>query len=109
MATIDIDSILSAIEDGVSSLAADELPGYVSGAEKDAGDFLVQIKTDLARWSTELVNGQISRNEFSNLVRGDDNLLEMAALTKAGVKQAKMDAFKAGVVTIVIKVVSALI
>ncbi len=109
MANIDIKSIIKEIEDGIGSLAANVVPGYVSEAEKDAGDFLAQIKTDLARWSAEYVNGQISEDDFSNLLQGDQDLLKMAALTKAGITDAKMDSFKAGLFTIIEKVVSALI
>jgi hypothetical protein len=109
MANIDIDSIISDIEDGIGSLAANLVPGYVSEAEKDAGDFLTQIKADLARWSQEYVDGKISEDDFSNLLQGDEDLLKMAELTKAGIADAKMDSFKAGLFTVIEKVVSALI
>lgn len=109
MANIDIDSIIEDIEGGVGSFAENLVPGFVSEAEKDAGDFLKQIKTDLGRWSSELVSGEITEDDFSNLVHGDDDLLKMVALTKAGIDEAKIDAFKAGLFTIIEKVVSALI
>jgi hypothetical protein len=109
MASIDIDAIISDIEQGVGSLAGNLVPGYVSQAEKDSGNFLHQIKDDLQQWATQFVNGEISKDDFSDLVHGDKDLLKMAALTKAGIPQAKLDSFKAGLFGIIIKVVVALI
>jgi hypothetical protein len=109
MANIDIDSIISDIEQGVGSLAGNLVPGFVSQAEKDAGNFLQQVKADLQQWTVQLTKGQISKDEFSDLVQGDKDLLKMAALTKAGISQAKLDSFKAGLFGIIEKVVFALI
>jgi hypothetical protein len=109
MAKIDINSIISDIEQGVGSLAGNLVPGYISEAEKDSGNFLNQIKANLKKWATQLVNGQISKDDFSDLVGGYKELLKMAALTKAGVEQAKLDSFKAGLFGLIEKVVFALI
>jgi hypothetical protein len=109
MADINISDILTAIEKGVGSLAGSTVPGFESQAETDAGDFLDLIKADLQRWASELANKVITQDEFSSLLLGAQNLLQMAALTKAGAKQANLDSFKSGLLALIKDVVTALI
>jgi hypothetical protein len=63
-------------------------------AIQDGEDFLNRTQDDLERWTRLLEEGELSRDEFESLVRGQKDLAEMEALKQAGLAAAKADRFQ---------------
>lgn len=70
--------------DGVPSLAMSILNGFITEAQKDTTTFMRQAEKDLRHWTTELVTGRLTINEFLDLLHGEKALATLDALTQAG-------------------------
>jgi DNA repair ATPase RecN len=102
MANIDIGSILKGIEDQSKALAERLFKQYTNRAMNDVRDFLQKCKDDLQRWIEELARGEIKKDEFEDLVKGQADLAEMHALKQAGLAAVQIDTFTNGVLDIVV-------
>ena len=92
--SIDIKSILSQLEGKIFDLAKSNLADYVNQATADGKQLLDTLKNDLTRWTQELADNKITKDDFATLLLGDKDLAEMSALTEAGLALARIDAFK---------------
>ena len=102
MANIDIGSLLKGIEDQSKALAERLFKQYTNRAMNDVRDFLQKCKDDLKRWIEELARGEIKKDEFKDLVKGQADLAEMHALKQAGLAAVQIDTFTNGVLDIVV-------
>jgi hypothetical protein len=102
MADIDIGSIFKSIEDQAKALAQKLFKQYTEQAVSDAKDFLEKSKNDVKRWIEELARGELGRDEFDSLVKGQADLAEMHALKQAGLAQVQIDTFVNGLLDIVV-------
>jgi hypothetical protein len=102
MANIDIGSIFKSVEDQSKALAEKLFKQYTHRAVSDVRDFLQKSKDDLKRWVEELVRGDLDRDEFESLVKGQADLAEMRALKQAGLAAVQIDTFTNGVLDIII-------
>jgi hypothetical protein len=102
MANIDIGSIFKSIEDQSKALAEKLFKQYTNRAMNDVRDFLQKCKDDLKRWIEELARGEIKKDEFEDLVKGQADLAEMHALKQAGLAAVQIDIFTNGVLDIVV-------
>ncbi len=98
---IDITSILSELETQVVSLAKTTVTNYENQAIVDGKQLLALMKDDLARWTQELIDGQISKDEFADLVIGDKDLATMTALTQAGLALVAVDQFRTSLFSLI--------
>jgi hypothetical protein len=101
MATIDFSSMFTQLEQRIGSLAKTTVSGYVSQAEADGKSFVDQIKDDLQQWTPLVAEGKLSRNEFAELLAGDESLLKMEALKEAGLAEIALDNFKNGLFSLI--------
>jgi len=102
MASIDIGSIFKSIEDQSKALAEKLFKQYTNRAMNDVRDFLQKCKDDLKRWIEELARGEIKKDEFEDLVKGQADLAEMHALKQVGLAAVQIDTFTNGVLDIVV-------
>jgi hypothetical protein len=99
---VSIDNILRSVEEQSRSLARKLFKQYAREALADVRDFLRGSEVDLARWASELARGEIDKDEFRDLVRGQLDVAEMGALKQAGLAEVRIDTFTAGVLDIVV-------
>ena len=109
MANIDIGSIVRSVEDQSKALAEKLFKQYTHQAVSDVKDFLERSKNDLKRWVEELARGDMDKDEFQSLVKGQADLAEMRALKQAGLAAVQIDTFTNGVLDIVVSAVLAAI
>jgi len=102
MANIDIASIFKSIENQSKALAEKLFKQYTNQAMNDVQDFLEKSKDDLKRWIEELSRGEISKDEFESLVKGQADAAGMHALKQAGLAAVQIDTFINGVLDIVV-------
>src|SRR6266850_6664246 len=103
--TIDINAILKDILLQSETLAATMLKDFSNQGLNDVKQFLIASKDDLARWSGELSEGQITKEEFTDLVQGQVDVALLHGLKETGLGEIELDKFKNGVIDIVTKVV----
>ena len=79
---------LNALKDGLKQVVAQSLADYKDAAVQDGEAFLIKTRADLERWTAELAQGRLSRDDFEWLVRGKKDLGGMEALKQAGLPRA---------------------
>ena len=102
MAIIDIGSIFKSVEDQSKVLAEKLFKQYTHQALIDVRDFLEKSKDALRRWVEDLDRGDIDKDEFESLIKGQADLAEMRALKQAGLAAVQIDTFTNGVLDIVV-------
>jgi len=102
MTNIDVGSIFKCIEDQAKTLAHKLFKHYTEQAVSDLKDFLQKSKDDLKRWVEELARGDLDKDEFESLVKGQADVAEMRALKQAGLAAAQIDTFTNGILDIVV-------
>ncbi|HMJ41445.1 MAG TPA: hypothetical protein VK522_04085 [Pseudolabrys sp.] len=99
---VDMNKFFSTILDGAKDIARESLDGLVDQAENDTRAFLLASKADLEKWLKQLNAGQINKAQFENLVQGQEDLVQMHALTEAGVAAAALQRFREKLINLVI-------
>jgi DNA repair ATPase RecN len=102
MANVDVGSILKLVENQSKALAEKLFKQYTHQAVSDVRDFLQKSADNLKRWVEELARGDLDKDEFESLVKGQADLAEMRALKQAGLAAAEIDTFTNGVLDIIV-------
>jgi len=97
-----IDTILKSVEDQSKALAEKLFKQYTHQAVSDVRDFLQKSAGNLKRWVEELARGDLDKDEFESLIKGQADVAEMRALKQAGLAAVQIDTFTNGVLDIVI-------
>ncbi len=96
------DDFISSLQASIMGLAREILGGNADSAVADAKDFLEKAKNDLQRWTSLLQSGELSNDEFQDLVQSKRDLAQMHALTQIGISAMQMDQFKTGVISLIV-------
>src|SRR6266404_4436666 len=99
---MNFDAILKSIEGQTKALAQKLLKGYTDQALSDVKDFAQTSKADLQRWTQEVLQKRMNRDEYESLVKGQLDVAEMRALKQAGLAQVQIDTFTNGVLDIIV-------
>jgi hypothetical protein len=91
---IDFNSLFAQLKTEIINLAKENFHDLIGEAASDGTTLLHTIDDDLRKYTQELKDGDIDEDGFKLLLLGDKDLVEMSALTQAGLAQAKADAFK---------------
>ncbi|MDE3185872.1 MAG: hypothetical protein KGM16_20860 [Bacteroidota bacterium] len=102
-------SILSILEEKIEDLAQFTVSNYVSEGIEDGKNFLTAMSDDLGRWTQLLADRRITTMDFETLVTGNKDLIEMDALTFAGLALTRVDQFKGSVLNLIIDTVFSII
>lgn len=90
----DVDDFLDALKDEITDLAETHLQEMKEAALQDGEAFLNRTQDDLKRWAHLLEQGELSREEFESLVRGQKDLAKMEALKQAGLAAVRAERFR---------------
>ena len=102
MANIDVGSILKLVENQSKALAEKLFRQYTHQAVSDVRDFLQKSTLNLKRWVEELARGEMDKDEFESLVKGQADVAEMRSLKQAGLAAVQIDTFTNGVLDIIV-------
>ena len=97
-----IDTILKSVEDQSKALAEKLFKQYTHQAVSDVRDFLQKSTLNLKRWVEELVRGDLYKDEFESLVKGQADVAEILALKRAGLAAVQIDTFTNGLLDIIV-------
>ncbi|WP_342075383.1 hypothetical protein [Yoonia sp. SS1-5] len=101
--TFDWDGFVQGVEDGVKTLAKNSVGDAVDHARSDAKDFVELNKKSIKRWGEALKAGTISKDDFEFLVGGQKSLAKMHALKALGLSQARLERFRKGLMSLVVR------
>ncbi|HTB07718.1 MAG TPA: pYEATS domain-containing protein [Bacteroidia bacterium] len=107
--SIDVQLIEKTIYIGIIQLAKDSLKDYLPQAEVDAQKISYAIKNDIQTWATQLAVGAITADDLKFLLRGNQEIVEMVALTQAGIKAIQLDQFKESVSNLIVNTLNTVI
>jgi hypothetical protein len=96
------DDFMEAIKDGAKDLAKDIFHGFENEARDDAKAFLEKTKQDIQRWTKLLAQGDLTEQDFSDLIQAKKALAEIHALRQTGVALTKLERFRSGLINLVI-------
>ncbi|MEI7234036.1 hypothetical protein WCT82_08920 [Pectobacterium carotovorum] len=97
-----IEKIVVVLGQEIKNYAQDSWLPYKDAAIKDGRDFVDKLKMDLELWTIQLANKQISKDDFTFLVKAKADLATLNALKKAGLAQTQYDKFINGLIGVVI-------
>ncbi len=96
------DDFIAAVEDGAKELAKETIDDYIAEAKQDSDAFLNKLKDDLRKWTLQLANNELSKQDFKDLVQAKEALAEIHALTQKGITLARLERFRSGLIELVI-------
>jgi hypothetical protein len=102
---IDFKDLFAQLKTGVINLAKEKFNNLTSEAVSDGTSLLHIVEADLKNYTQQLEAGEINADDFKLLLLGDQNLVEMSALTEAGLAEAAADAFKTEVFNMIVNTV----
>ena len=106
---INIQDILSQLKQEISNLAQTSLKNYADQAKSDGQAILTLMEDDLKNWTVQLASGQLSVDDFKDLILDQKDKLEAATLTEAGLAAIQADQFKQDVLNLIINTITAVI
>lgn len=96
------DDFTKAVKNGSAVLAKEIFGELGKEARKDTGAFLEKTEQDMQRWTKQLSEGELTKQDFSDLVEAKEALAEIQGLTRNGVALTKRERFRKGLIKLVI-------
>jgi hypothetical protein len=96
------DVFFSAVLDGAETVGGNSARNFLQEATTDSQAFKLQAEADLQRWSAEVNSGQMDKDDFASLLRGQLSEATLAALLKAGATQQRAGVMRDKVVNLAI-------
>lgn len=100
---MNIDAILKEVKGSIAELAKNTVGDFVDQATSDFGDFARETKVKLESWAQAAANGQLSRDELALLIEMRTANLELHALTALGLAQVRLERFRKGVISLLVR------
>src|SRR5437667_9857351 len=86
----------------VAKLGQEIFQQRIQGATDDAVDFLKMVEKDVIKLHLQLAAGEITKQEFDDLMLDRKALAKMEALKQKGLTQAAIDQFVNGAINILL-------
>lgn len=96
------DDFVEALKNGAKDLAKEIFDGFEDEASNDAKAFLEKTKEDMRRWTKLLAQGELTEQDFSDLVQAKKALAEIHTLRQTGVTLTKLERFRSGFINLLI-------
>jgi hypothetical protein len=93
---------LTALEDSLKKLATQDWATVRDAAVKDGQAFFAKARDDLKKWTEELAEGKLSKEDFEDLIKGQRDLAELTALKAAGLAEVKLQQFLTDLVNTIV-------
>jgi hypothetical protein len=90
------------LQKGVRKLAQQLVDGFEEEALTDMNTFLKKSGKDLQRWTELLAAGEITKEDFADLVQAQKALAELHELTRTGIIRAELERFRTGLIRLLI-------
>lgn len=91
---MDIDKLLEELRKNLITVLGDKYKEFKPEIQKDVDDFLKNSREKLLRWSLLLVENSITEDEFTWLLKSQQDLVTLKALQGAGLSKIKLNNIK---------------
>ncbi|THD32862.1 hypothetical protein [uncultured Flavobacterium sp.] len=102
---MDIEKLLKQLKQELVTLLGDKYKEFKPEIQKDITAFLESSKEKLERWTSLLASSSITEEEFSWLLKSQQDLIALKALQGAGLSKIKMNNIKNAIIQTVFKTV----
>lgn len=102
---MDIEKLLKQLKQELVTLLGDKYKEFKPEIQKDITAFLESSKEKLERWSLLLASSSITEEEFSWLLKSQQDLIALKALQGAGLSKIKLNNIKNAIIQTVFKTV----
>ncbi|MDQ7959540.1 hypothetical protein [Flavobacterium lindanitolerans] len=102
---MDIEKLLKQLKQELLTLLGDKYKEFKPEIQKDITAFLDSSKEKLERWTLLLASSSITEEEFSWLLKSQQDLIALKALQGAGLSKIKMNNIKNAIIQTVFKTV----
>ncbi|MEN0082051.1 hypothetical protein [Flavobacterium lindanitolerans] len=102
---MDIEKLLKQLKQELVTLLGDKYKEFKPEIQKDITAFLDSSKEKLERWTLLLASSSITEEEFSWLLKSQQDLIALKALQGAGLSKIKMNNIKNAIIQTVFKTV----
>lgn len=102
---MDIEKLLNQLKQELVTLLGDKYKEFKPEIQKDITAFLDSSKEKLERWTLLLASLSITEEEFSWLLKSQQDLIALKALQAAGLSKIKLNNIKNAIIQTVFKTV----
>lgn len=102
---MDIEKLLKQLKQELVTLLGDKYKEFKPEIQKDITAFLDSSKEKLERWTLLLALSSITEEEFSWLLKSQQDLIALKALQGAGLSKIKLNNIKNAIIQTVFKTV----
>ncbi|WP_447635513.1 hypothetical protein [Flavobacterium microcysteis] len=102
---MDIEKLLKQLKQELVTLLGDKYKEFKPEIQKDITAFLESSKEKLERWTLLLASSSITEEEFSWLLKSQQDLIALKALQGAGLSKIKINNIKNAIIQTVFKTV----
>ncbi|KQS52693.1 MULTISPECIES: hypothetical protein [Flavobacterium] len=102
---MDIEKLLKQLKQELVTLLGDKYKEFKPEIQKDITAFLDSSKEKLERWTLLLASSSITEEEFSWLLKSQQDLIALKALQGAGLSKIKLNNIKNAIIQTVFKTV----
>lgn len=106
---MDFNDFFKSIKTEIRNLAQQRLKESFAEAQTDGETALDSMKQNIHKWSLQLINKEISLDDFNFQMLTMKDSMEMLALKEAGLKEIELDKFKNDIIGIVVDKAGALV
>ena len=104
-----IDAFLDALKPQLEKLAKETVQEMADEAVKTGLGFVQSMQSDLALWLSELERGELSPEDFEDLMRGEQDLMNITMLTEKGLAAARLERFQKAVIDCIVNAAKSVI
>ncbi len=101
MADFDFDDFLDEVGRKLTDIASATAGEFRDAAIADGKAFVAASRESLKRWTKKLAADELTAEEFEDLLKGEKDLAEMAALKQTVITKVQLNKFKDGLIGII--------
>lgn len=102
---MDIEKLLDELRKNLITVLGDKYKEFKPEIQKDVKDFLEKSREKLERWSILFLAGSLTEDEFSWLLKSQQDLVTLKALQGAGLSKIKLNNIKNSIFKTVLQTV----
>ena len=106
MPDFDFDGFLDEVGQKLTELANETAGEFRDDAIADGKAFIEGSRARLERWTTQLAAGELSLEDFTDLLEGEKDLAELALLKRTVITKVQLNRFKDGLVGVITSAVA---
>lgn len=106
MGTLDLNTLFNAILQDTKNIAVSTFSNYKKEASADAEKLFERLEVKLKKWTQQLINEDISKDDFKFLINGEKDLIELKALEKIGIAAIELDKLRVKIINSIFQTIT---